>query len=169
MECDTAASQNILSQETFQRIWPRGSGPKLSYRKVKIILADGSRSAQETRSMECSVVAANGLKLRLQFFILNGPNNLLGRFALSKIWPGEYSALKEVAEVPVKKLVAPGVKSQKSQHRSSWPKSQHQSVAEEARVQHVVDPATPSNRLPQARQHHTPTPSTAVDDVTAVE
>merc|ERR1711888_20988 len=85
MECDTAASHNILSQETFQKIWPRGSGPKLSYRKVKIILADGSRSAQETRSMECSVVAANGLRLRLQFFILNGPNNLLGRFALSKI------------------------------------------------------------------------------------
>ena len=28
-ECDTAASHNILSQESYQDIWRRGSGPKL--------------------------------------------------------------------------------------------------------------------------------------------
>ena len=93
--------------------------------------------------MECSVVAANGLRLKLQFFVMSGPNNLLGRLALSKIWPEEYSALKEVAEVLVKKVVAAGAKSQKSQHRSSS-KSQQWSVAEEARAgQRGLDPITP--------------------------
>ena len=52
MECDTAASHNILSQESYQEIWPRGTGPKLTYRKVKVMLADGSKSAEQTRSME---------------------------------------------------------------------------------------------------------------------
>ena len=107
MECDTAASHNILSQVSYQEIWPRGTGPKLTYKKVKVMLADGSRSAEQTRSMECYVVAANGKKLKLHFFVMNGPNNLLGRLALSTIWPKEYGALKDIAEVPVKKIVVP--------------------------------------------------------------
>ena len=52
MECDTAASHNILSQQSYQEIWPRGTGPKLQYKQVKVMLADGSRSAKQTRSME---------------------------------------------------------------------------------------------------------------------
>merc|ERR1711888_478066 len=43
-ECDIAASHNILSQETYQEIWKRGSGPKLQYHNVKVMLADGTRS-----------------------------------------------------------------------------------------------------------------------------
>ena len=43
-ECDTAASHNILSQETYQDIWRRGSGPKLKYHSVRVLLADGTRS-----------------------------------------------------------------------------------------------------------------------------
>ena len=126
MECDTAASHNILSQQTYQDIWPRGTGPKLLYKRVKVMLADGSKSAKQTRSMECSVVAANGKRVKLHFFVMAGPNNLLGRLALSTIWPKEYSALKEVAEVPVKKMVVPVPK---SQFQSAAPKSQFQSVA----------------------------------------
>ena len=41
MECDTAASHNILSQQTYQEIWPRGTGPKLQYKRVRVMLADG--------------------------------------------------------------------------------------------------------------------------------
>ena len=46
------------------------------------------------------------------FFVMAGPNNLLGRLALKTIWPKEYGALKEVAEVPVKKATVPVAKSQ---------------------------------------------------------
>ena len=67
MECDTAASHNILSQQTYQDIWPRGTGPKLQYHKVKVMLADGSKSAKQTRSMQYSVVASNGKKVKLHF------------------------------------------------------------------------------------------------------
>merc|ERR1711888_577994 len=48
-ECDTAASHNILSQETYQDIWRRGSGPKLEYHNVKVLLADGTKSGKQTR------------------------------------------------------------------------------------------------------------------------
>ena len=170
MECDTAASHNILSQESYQEIWPRGTGPKLTYKNVRVMLADGSRSAQQTRSMECSVVAANGKRLKLHFFVMNGPNNLLGRLALSTIWPKEYGALKDVAEVPVKKMVVPAPK---SQFRSApIPKSQSKSAAPV-----VVSPprVCPSQTQPRdvtdLSQDNTscPAPLTADDDVTAVD
>ena len=105
-ECDTAASHNIMSQETYQEIWRRGSGPKLQYHSVRVMLADGTRSTKQTRSMEAEVQATNGKKLKLQFFVMSGPNNLLGRLALRTIWPEEYVALKEVAEIPIKKAAA---------------------------------------------------------------
>merc|ERR1711891_14936 len=105
-ECDTAASHNVLSQETYQDIWRRGSGPKLKYHSVRVLLADGTRSNKQTRSMEATVCAANGKQLRLQFFVMSGPNNLLGRLALKSIWPEEYGALKEVAEIPIRKMAA---------------------------------------------------------------
>ena len=69
-ECDTAASHNILSQETYQEIWKRGSGPKLKYHSVRVLLADGTRSSKQTRSMEAMICATNGKKLRLQFFVM---------------------------------------------------------------------------------------------------
>ena len=35
--------------------------------------------------------------MELSFFVIAGPNNLLGRFALEKLWPVQYKALKDVA------------------------------------------------------------------------
>ena len=105
-ECDTAASHNILSQESYQEIWRRGSGPKLQYHSVRVMLADGTRSQKQTRSMEAMVQATNGKKIKLQFFVMSGPNNLLGRLALRTIWPDQYGALKDVAEIPIKKAAA---------------------------------------------------------------
>ena len=99
-ECDTAASHNILSQESYQDIWRRGSGPKLQYHSVRVMLADGTKSQKQTRSMEAVIQATNGKQVKLQFFIMSGPNNLLGRLALKTILPDQYGALKEVAEVP---------------------------------------------------------------------
>ena len=38
----------------------------------------------------------------MDFFVINGPNNLLGRLALEKMWPTQYKALRYIAtEVPV--------------------------------------------------------------------
>ena len=105
-ECDTAASHNVLSQESYQDIWRRGSGPKLDYHNVKVMLADGTKSQKQTRSMEAVIQATNGKQVKLQFFVMSGPNNLLGRLALKTIWPEQYGALKEVAEVPIRKIAA---------------------------------------------------------------
>ena len=49
---------------------------------------------------------------------MSGPNNLLGRLALKTIWPDEYGALKEVAEIPIKKAAAVPEKKVKSQSGS---------------------------------------------------
>ena len=34
---------------------------------------------------------------KLQFFVVDGPNNLLGRYALEQLWPTQYNALCDVA------------------------------------------------------------------------
>ena len=127
--------------------------------------------------MECSIVAANGKRLKLHFFVMNGPNNLLGRLALSTIWPKEYGALKDVAEVPVKKLVVPA---QKSQFRSApIPKSQPQSVAvvSGSSQQHVPSSVCPPLKMTQSGDitdlpqddAGCPAPVTADDVTTAVD
>merc|ERR1711888_265697 len=56
MECDTAASHNILSQQTYQDIWPRGSGPRLQYHNVKVMLGSLEPSANITFTLWYSVV-----------------------------------------------------------------------------------------------------------------
>ena len=46
--------------------------------------------------------ARNSKVTRLDFFVVNGPNNLLGHLALEKMWPTQYKALRDIAtEVPV--------------------------------------------------------------------
>ena len=56
--------------------------------------------------------------MKLQFFVMSGPNNLLGRLALKSIWPEEYGALKEVAEIPIQKAMAVPEKQLRSQSGS---------------------------------------------------
>ena len=49
-----------------------------------------------------AVRAKNTGMVVLDFFVLNGPNNLLGRLALEQLWPLQYKALRDIAtEVPV--------------------------------------------------------------------
>ena len=38
--------------------------------------------------------------VKLDFFVIQGPNNLLGRHALESMWPSQFNALREIAEVP---------------------------------------------------------------------
>ena len=101
MECDTAASHNMLSLKTYKKIWPY-KGPRLVKKDVTVLMADGTKSALPISSMKCMVTASNNKSVLLHFYVLDGPHNLLGRFGLKTIWPKEYHALQKVAEVPLK-------------------------------------------------------------------
>ena len=58
MECDMAASHNVLSLKAYKQIWPK-KGPILHKQDVNVIMADGTKSALPIRSMRCSVIASN--------------------------------------------------------------------------------------------------------------
>ena len=65
---------------------------------VKIRLADGNLADQE-----CPVVQLNvstdlhkfSKPLALTFLVVKGPNNLVGRHSLARLWPTEFKAFKE--------------------------------------------------------------------------
>ena len=103
MEVDTAASHNIISEKAFDalqdQLIKRGKekSKRLS-RGVKIRLADGNLANQE-----CPVVQLNvstdlqkfSKPLALTFLVVRGPNNLVGRHSLARLWPTEFKAFKE--------------------------------------------------------------------------
>ena len=47
--------------------------------------------------MRLKVKARNTKEVALDFFVIDGPNNLLGRYGLEKLWPSEYNVLRNVA------------------------------------------------------------------------
>ena len=103
MEVDTAASHNIISEKAFDKLQEqliiRGKekSKRLS-RGVKIRLADGNLASQE-----CPVIQLNvstdlekfSKPLALTFLVVKGPNNLVGRHSLARLWPTEFKAFKE--------------------------------------------------------------------------
>ena len=44
------------------------------------------------------------MPVSLSFFVISGPNCLLGRHALEQLWPQEYRALRDVASVAAAKM-----------------------------------------------------------------
>ena len=101
-ECDTATSHNILKRVVYDKLrnkHPEGI-PELVQEKQQIQLADGTISKKMVGSVSIKVQASNSMVTRLDFFVMNSPNNLLGRLALEKLWPQQYNALKQIAEVP---------------------------------------------------------------------
>ena len=127
MECDSGASHNVLSMRSYKQIWPTGKGPSLHRKKVKVIMADGSRSKLPIHSMKCSLVASNNKKVHLYFYVIDGPHNLLGRSGLLAIWPKEYISLKNTVEAPLFRIPA-------DFQVQSPVKSQRQSVAATVRA-----------------------------------
>ena len=67
--------------------------------KLVVRLADGTASSKACGSVRLKVRARNSKEVTLDFFVMDGPNNLLGRYALEKLWPNEYNALRQVATV----------------------------------------------------------------------
>ena len=92
-ECDTAASHNIMSQGLFRKLRSQRPDkvPDMKQKKLTIRLADGSVSNKQCGSVRVAVKAHNSKIVILDFFVLQGPNNLLGRLALEKMWPAQYS------------------------------------------------------------------------------
>ena len=74
----------------------------LKQEKLAICLADGSVSSKQCGTVNIEVQGRNTKFTRLDFFVMNGPNNLLGWLAMEKMWPEQYKALRDVTEVPVK-------------------------------------------------------------------
>ena len=105
-ECDTAASHNIMSQAVYDKLRNRKPDkiPRLKQEKLAIRLADGSVSSKQCGTINIKVQGSNTKVTSLDFFIMDGPNNLLGRLALEKMWPEQYRALREITEVPVKNV-----------------------------------------------------------------
>ena len=100
-ECDTAASHNVISAELYQKLRQQSNYkiPSIKQEKVAIRLADGTISGKACGSVTLTVQARNTPTVELNFFVLAGPNNLLGRLALEKLWPVQYRALRDVASL----------------------------------------------------------------------
>ena len=130
-ECDTAASHNIMSEETYQNLRKKGPSriPQARQQQnLAIRLADGSTSGKSCGSIEVEVQACNSKVVKMQFFVVRGPNNLLGRHALENIWPSQFRALREVAEVPMVKTPVVNVVKVAKKQRKQQQKSQSSSV-----------------------------------------
>ena len=74
--------------------------PQIKQENLAIRLADGSISGKRCGSLRVDVQATNSRVVKLDFFVIQGPNNLLGRHALESMWPSQFNALREIAEVP---------------------------------------------------------------------
>ena len=96
-QLDTGASSCIMSQELFDRL-RRNSRRKLHVKqeKMSVRLADGSISKKPCKNVWLSVKSHQLARpQRLNFIVMSGSQNLLGRWAMYKLWPRQFSAFKE--------------------------------------------------------------------------
>ena len=109
LEVDTAASHNIISAELFEKLQSRllKNGREMSKvlpQGVKIKLADGSIAQQLCKVAQINVSRSMPEfknPIPLTFLVVSGPNNLLGRHSLERLWPREFNAFKNVTSVGV--------------------------------------------------------------------
>ena len=89
--------------------------------ELVVKLADGTVSTKACGSVRLRVKAKNTEEVLLDFFVIDGPNNLLGRYALEKLWPSEYNALRRVATVSAAVLQKQRQQQQETPPRSNIP------------------------------------------------
>ena len=98
-ECDTAASHNIMSSTLYKKL--KCSKPEripdVKPERLVIRLADGSTSRKLCGSIKVMVKSGSS-EAQLNMFVMDGPNNLLGRLALEQLWPKQYAELKEAVK-----------------------------------------------------------------------
>ena len=102
-EIDSAASHNVISEKWFnilqKQLKEKGKGPtKRLPRPVKIKLADGNMADQECPVVQIGVskdIFKFSDNMPLTFLVVKGPNCLIGRHSLAKMWPTEFSMFKQ--------------------------------------------------------------------------
>ena len=100
-EVDTAAFHNILTCKSYDRLrsMRKGEIPELKPETSIIKLADGSMSDRRMGSVSMYCKAENSGRQKLDFFVMKATNNLLGRYAIEKLWPQIFSRLGELEKV----------------------------------------------------------------------
>ena len=99
-EIDTAASHSLLSKNTFDRLQKcladRGRKPlQTQQQQVSIKLADGTTTSNHVGTVQMHIAESVNCKkpILVTFFILDGPNNLLSRHTIQRLWPDVYCTL----------------------------------------------------------------------------
>ena len=97
-QVDTAASHSILTHEAYKRLknMPYGNIPDMRPETRKSQLADGSSSNRILGSVSIRCKARNSDSKMLDFYVMDAPVNLLGRYAIEKLWPKMFTGIKEV-------------------------------------------------------------------------
>ena len=113
-EVDTGASHNIISKRCFDQLQNslirQGKEKSKSLpHTVKIRLTNGTMDPNECKVVQIHV--SSDLKkfetvYPLTFLVLEGPNNLIGRHSLQRLWPKEFNAFKNKCEPKVVNTVS---------------------------------------------------------------
>ena len=103
-EVDSAASHNIISKTNFDKIQKqlkiRGKRAKRLENTIKIRLADGKLSSQNCHVVQLMLSTNLNKNAKLSpytFIVVKGPNNLIGRHTLARLWLEEFDKFKSVA------------------------------------------------------------------------
>ena len=96
-QLDTGASSCIMSQELFDKLSKKFRRKlHVKQEKMSVHLADGSVSKKPCKNVWLSVKSHQLARpQRLNFIIMSGSKNLLGRWAMYKLWPQQYSTFKD--------------------------------------------------------------------------
>ena len=99
-EMDTAASHSILSYASYMKLRNNSEGdiPRLKSESRNIRLADGTSSCKRLSSVSIRCKADNSDSKVLDFYVMNAPGNLLGRYAIEELWPKLFTEIKRVKE-----------------------------------------------------------------------
>ena len=96
-ELDTAASHSLLAKSTFDRLQKclaaKGRKPLVvQQQQVSIKLADGTRTDKHIGTVQMNIARTINCSnpVLVTFFILDGPNCLLSRYAVEGLWPDIY-------------------------------------------------------------------------------
>ena len=108
MELDTAAGHCVLPKELWQKIVLQDpdNAPKLNVDSVKMNMADGTSSNAVVGTAYINIARADmpDRKGLFKAVIVNGPHVLLGREALSVLYPEEYEMIVKAGMKSVRAL-----------------------------------------------------------------
>ena len=95
-QLDTAASGCMMSQVLFNKLQKKARRKlQVKHEKLPVRLADGSCSKKLCKSVWLSVKPHHLARPhRINFLVVKGGKNLLGRWAMCQLWPEQFKAFK---------------------------------------------------------------------------